>query len=180
MGSLSGNYIVIGILALLAIVFVISIIKKAIKLVIFIILVVVAFSVYNVVANGVSPLDEIKGYGVDFKYASEIKDYSVKIKNSVDNLKTLVSSEKFNETTVKTIKVENENLHKIETQIKELKHTKRLNIFHDKYLNYLNNLVQVSDGSMQIAKVSENPNVTKAKEIVSKLGDGLNLISGLK
>lgn len=180
METLNQGYIFFAVLVILAILFVVSIIKKAFKLIVFLIVIVLGFSAYNIVVKGVSPIEEINSYKTDIVYAKDIKDYSSKIKTSVDNIKKVVEEKKVNEQALNSIKVENANLHKYESEVIILKHTSRLEGFHKNYCGYLKTIVEASDSSTKISGSLDNKNISKIEETVKKLNDGLLQINNLK
>lgn len=167
-------YIVLGILA---ITIVISIIKKAFKLVIFLVIITAAISAYNVFVKGVSPKEEINSYSIDIKYGESIKEYTVKIKNSVDKLTQVVKEQNLDENALKTINKENKFLHKYQEEVAVLKHSEKLSLFHDKYCDYLKGVVSSADTAVQIANAAENKNIKVLTDTVKKLNSGLSELS---
>lgn len=170
-------YIVLGIVAITIIV---SIIKKAFKLVIFLVMIIAAVSVYNVFVKGVSPKEEINSYSIDMKYGESIKDYTVKIKNSVDKLTQVVKNQNLDENALKTINKENKLLHKYQEEVEVLKHSEKLSLFHDKYCNYLKGVVSSSDAAVQVANAAENKNMKVLTDTVRKINLGLSELSKIK
>lgn len=180
MEVVNSTFLLYIVLAILVITLVVSIIKKAFKLVIFLVMVIFVISAYNVLIKGVSPKDEINSYGIDMKYGESIKDYTVKIKNSVDKLTQIVKEQNLNENALKTINQENKLLHKYQEEVETLKHSKKLNLFHSKYCNYLQVVVNSSDAAVQAANVTENKNIKVLTDAVKKLNSGLSELSRMK
>lgn len=170
-------YLVLGILAITV---VISIIKKAFKLVIFLVMIIAVISAYNVFVKGVSPKNEINSYSTDMKYGESIKDYTVKIKNSVDKLTQVVKEQNLNEDALKTINKENELLHKYKEEVEVLKHSEKLSLFHNKYCDYLKGVINSSDAVVQVANTAENKNIKALIDAVKKLNSGLSELSKVK
>ncbi|MDP4144262.1 MAG: hypothetical protein Q8936_07215 [Bacillota bacterium] len=180
MSITSSGYLFYAFLILMLILLVVSIVKKVIKLLIVLLVIVVGFSAYNVVVKGVSPVDEVRGYGVDIQYGRSIGDYSVKVKNSVENIKNLAESSNYDNNTINAIKSENANLHKYESEVLSLKHTSRINLFHDKYCGYLEDIVSSSDALVKIINVSGSKNVKQASEMIQKLNANASQLINLK
>lgn len=180
MEALNQGYIFFGVLIILALLFIVSIIKKAFKLLVFLLVIVLGFSAYNIIVKGVSPIEEFNGYKTDIAYARDIKDYSLKIKMSVENIKKVVEDKKITEQNINSIKTENQNLHNYENAVVSLKHTSRLDGFHKNYCGYLKTIVEASDASEKISGNLDNKNISKFEETVKKLNDGLIQITNLK
>lgn len=174
---INSNYLVYGIIALLAIVIIVSIVKKAIKLIIFIVVILLGFSVYNILVKGVSPIEEIQGYKTNIEYGKSIADFTGKIKTSVDNIKNVVKSKKLDDSNRKTIKIENANLHKYESEVLVLKHTKKLNVFHEKYCGYLKTIVSSANDVEKLADLGDTKNMDG---IMKNLNLGFDALWNLK
>lgn len=156
---INSHYIVYGIIILLGIFIIFSIIKKAIKLAIVIIIILLGFSAYNIFAKGISPTEEIQGYSTNIEYGKSIADYSESIRKSVDNIRKVVESKKLDNNSISIIKTENANLHKYEIQVSKLKHTKKLNSFHEKYCGYLKTITNSTDGTEKLANLGDVKNI---------------------
>ncbi|MCY6369161.1 hypothetical protein [Clostridium ganghwense] len=167
MEGINSTFLLYAVLAILAVMIVVSIIKKAFKLVAFLVAILVAVSAYNIFVKGVSPQEELTSYSIDVKYGENIKDYSIKIKASVDNLTQAIKE--INTDTLNTIKRENKLLHKYEKEVQALKHSEKLNLFHDKYCDYLKGVVSSSDTAIEVANISENKNVKVLADTVKKI-----------
>ncbi|MCY6356128.1 hypothetical protein [Clostridium sp. ZS2-4] len=170
-------YLVLGVLA---VTIVVSIIKKAFKLVIFLVMIIVAVSAYNIFIKGVSPKEEINSYSIDMKYGESIKDYTVKIKNSVDKLTQIIKDQSLDENALKTINKENKLLHTYQEEVEALKHSEKLSLFHDKYCDYLKGVVSSSDATVQVANAAENKNIKVLTDTIKKLNSGLSELSKIK
>lgn len=179
MGNISPNYLFYGIIAILAILIITAIIKGAFKLLLLLIIVVLGISFYNIFVKGVSPSEEVKSYSTDFKYASAIKDYSSKVKASVNNIKAATEGT-IEKEDMDTILKESENLRKYREEVQGLQHSSKLNFFHNKYLDYLNTIVLTTDGVTKISKLGENKNLVELNNMLKKLSTSLNGLSELK
>ncbi|MCY6485118.1 hypothetical protein OW763_12295 [Clostridium aestuarii] len=177
---MSSTYLIYGVIALIAIFLIVSIVKKLFKLIIFLLVILLGVSLYNVFVKGVSPLEEIKSYKTDIQYGKNIKDYSSKIKTSLDNLKKVVDEKKFDENAFSTIKTENENLHKYKTEAEVLKHSDKLNFFHDKYCGYLNSIVNTADTALELGKLKDNSMITALENIVEKISSTFKELNKLQ
>jgi len=173
------NYLLYGFILLLAVLIIVSIVKKVFKLFIFIIAVIIAFSAYNILVKGVSPIDELNGYKKDINYGKDIADYTVKIKNSSANIKKAAESGKLDAAAKKVIITENGNLHNYQKEVKALKHTNRLDIFHDKYCNFLNDIVVSTDGAVKIANASEGKGISAISGMMDKLNSSMDSLGKL-
>lgn len=173
------NYLIYAFILLLAVLIVVSIVKKIFKLLIFVIAVIIAFSAYNVLVKGVSPIDELNGYKKDISYGKDIADYTIKIKTSAENVKNAVESGKMDASTKKIITTENTNLHNYQKQVKSLKHTGRLDLFHDKYCGYLNDIVVSTDGAAKVANISDGKGISAISGMVDKLNSSIEDLAKL-
>lgn len=176
MENLGVNYIIYAVIAILIVLIIVSIVKKAIKLVIFLIILVLGFSAYNIFVKGVSPMEEASGYTTNIEYGKSIADYTVKIKTSVDNTKKAVDAKPVD---LETIKTENSNLHKYQAEVQSLRHTEKLNSFHNSYCGYLDTVTSSSDGITKAITAGEKGMVT-VDGIVEKLNSSLNALGNLK
>jgi hypothetical protein len=166
-------------LALLLIIVIVSLVKKAFKIVLFLLSVIVLVSCYNIFIKGVSPIDEFNAYKKDIKYGKSITEYTIKIKTSTDTIKEIVESKKIDETSLNTLKKENENLLQYQKEVKELEHSTKLNMFHNNYCGYLNTIVTTSDTAVKVAS-SGNKTLQATEDMLNKLKLGLNNLSELK
>jgi hypothetical protein len=176
MNSVNSGYIVFGIIALLIVIVIISIIKKAIKLVIFVIVIILGFSAYNVLVKGVSPIDEIQGYKTNIQYGRSITDYTVKVKTSVGNIKDAVEGKKIDGSFSNIIKSESANLNKYEAEALTLKHTKKLDGFHQQYCNYLKAVVDSAEAAYKVANIGDGKNMAG---VLDKLNSSFNQLTNL-
>jgi hypothetical protein len=149
---MTNQLLIYGGIAILAIIIIISLIKKAIKLVLFIGAVILLISLYNIFVNGVSPLDELNAYKTNIQYAKDIKDYTEKVSSSVNNIRNIIENKKLDASAVKTINDEDSKLHQYQNEVKLLKHTKKLDFFHNKYSEYLSTIVSTTDGTVKITE----------------------------
>jgi ABC-type multidrug transport system fused ATPase/permease subunit len=171
--------LIYGGIILMAVIIVVSLIKKAVKLVLTIISVLVVLSLINIFVLKVSPIEELNGYKTNIQYSRDIAKYTGNIKESVNKIKEIVESKKYNKASIETIKEENEKLRQYQKEVKELKHTKKLSFFHDKYCQYLNTIVATTDYTAKAAAGS-GKTIEGAEEILNKLKTGLDNLSGLK
>lgn len=179
MGAINSGYLFFIVIGLGLILLVVSLVKKAIKLVIFILILLVAYSLYNIVVKGVSPIDEIRGYKTDIKYTESIADYSSKIKTSVDNLKSLTAG-KIDSATINKIKAEDENLHNYRNEVASLKHTARFNFFQDKYIGFLEGIIASSDGVTNLVNSGAAKNASQIKDLIGKVSSNFSSLYDLK
>lgn len=179
METAAPNYLFYAIIAILAILIITSIIKKAFKLLALIIIIVIGISVYNVFVKGVSPADEVKSYGTDIKYGLAIKDYSAKVKASVDNIKAATEGS-IDEADINIITKENGNLRKYQKEVQALEHSNKLSFFHDKYSDYLSAIVSTSDGVTKASKLGNNKDIVQLKDMIKELSSSLKSLSELK
>ncbi|MFA9397210.1 MAG: hypothetical protein ACERKV_02960 [Clostridiaceae bacterium] len=169
-------YIVIALFVLLLIV---SLIKKAVKFILFIIGIILVLSLVNIFVYGVSPKAEINAYKTNIEYTKDIAGYTSKINSSVDKIKNVVESKNIDENSVATLNEENSNLHMYYEEVNGLDHTKKMDIFHDKYIGYLNTIVSTSDTSIKMANTAGST-IDGSEEMLNKLKDALNGLSIMK
>lgn len=172
------NYLFYGLIGILVILFITSLIKKAFKLMTLVIAIIIGISVYNIVIKGVSPIDEVNSYKTDISYTKNIKDYSEKIKTSVANIKEAAENPTKKEN-VDTISRESKNLHEYENEVLALKHSSKLNLFHEKYCDYLTSLVKTSDSALKLTKLGESSS-QNVSNVIDKLMDNFNKLAQLK
>jgi hypothetical protein len=173
------NLLILGGIAILAVLIIVSIVKKAIKLVLFIGAIIVVISLYNVLVNGVSPMEEFNAYRTNIKYSRDIAQYTVKIKASTDNIKDIIESRKFDEASIKTLKEENSRLLQYQSEVQALNHTKKLNFFHDSYCSYLNTVISASDSTVKLATAGGKAS-QGVEDILGKLRASVDNLSNLK
>jgi preprotein translocase subunit SecF len=176
---LESGLLVYGGLILLAIIIVVSLIKKAFKLILFIASIVVLISIYNIFVKGVSPLDELNAYKTDIQYGKDIAEHTVKIKASTDKIKEIIESKKLDEASLNTLKAEDAKLLQYQKEVKELKHSSKLNTFHDSYCGYLNTIVSATDATAKLTSTG-NKTFQGAEDMLSKLKLGIDNLSALK
>ena len=171
--------LIYGGLILLAVIIVVSIIKKAIKLVITIAAIILLISAYNILVKGVSPIDEFTAYKTNIQYGKDIKSYNSKINVSVSKIKDILENKKTDETSLNTLQSESTKLRQYQKEVQELKHTEKLNLFHNKYCDYLNTIVATTDSAAKLATVG-NKTLQGAEEVLSKLKTGIENLVSLK
>lgn len=169
-------------LALFAIVLIIFILKKAIKAIIILLVIILAFSAYDVLIRGVNPVQEYNSYKTNISYGKNIGGYTIKIKTSVQNITNAIKNGKFKLDNVNRLKQENLNLHNYEAQVIPLKHTEKLNAFHNSYCGYLKEIVDSSDSAVQLATKGEETNVSlqNLNDLLNKFNSKVDQISNLK
>jgi len=173
------NYLVYAFILLLVVLIIVSIVKKVFKLLIFIVAVIIAFSAYNILVKGVSPIDELNGYKKDISYGRDIADYTTKIKTSAGNIKNAVGSGNLDASTKNIINKENTNLHNYQKEVKDLKHTGRLDIFHEKYCSFLDDIVASTDGAAKVANASDGKGISAISSMVDKLNSSMESLGKL-
>jgi hypothetical protein len=171
MNIINSSYLGIGIIAIFIILMVIFIIKKAVKLLILFIIIILGISAYNIFVKKVPPMDLINGYKTNIAYGKDIADYSIKVKTSVDNIKKAVESKSLEGNSINVLKTENQNLNRYLTEVKLLKHTERINSFHNSYCEYLKSIVNTSDNAIKFAN---NKNVTGLNSLLNQINLGLD------
>lgn len=176
---MEANLLIYGGIALLAIIIIVSLIKKAFKLVLFIIGIIVVISLYNIFVKGVSPIEELNAYKTNIQYGKDIAQYTLKIKASTDKIKTIMENKKIDEASLKVLKEENDNLLRYQKDVKELKHSQKLNVFHDSYCGYLNTIVITTDAASKLAS-SGGKTIQGAEDMLNKLKSGVDNLSALK
>ncbi len=176
---MDNNLLIYGGLALLAVIIVVSLVKKAFKLVLFIATIIVLISLYNIFVKGVSPIDEFNAYKTNIQYGKDIAEYTVKIKASTDKIKNIIESKKLDDTSMNTLKTENANLLKYQKEVKELKHSPKLNLFHEKYCGYLDSIIATTDAAAKLA-TGGNKTFQGAEDMLNKIKTGIDNLTGLK
>jgi hypothetical protein len=166
-------------IAILIILIVISLIKNAIKFAMTIVGIIIAFSLFNIFVKGVSPIEEFNAYKTNIQYGKDVAQYTSKVKNSVDTIKNIVESKKLDETTLVTLKAENTKLLQYQKEVKELKHTKKLDLFHDQYCGYLNTIISTSDATVKLATAG-GKTMQGAEEILNKFKANVENLTSLK
>ncbi|MCM0649485.1 hypothetical protein NBE98_14050 [Clostridium swellfunianum] len=176
---MENQILVYGLLAVLAIIIVVSLVKKAFKLLTFVIGIIIIISLYNILIKGVSPIEEFNAYKTNIQYGKDIAEYTVKIKTSTDKIKSVIEGKKLDEVSINTLKIENDNLVKYQKEVRELKHSPKLNVFHNKYIEYLNLIVGTSDTAVKVAAGS-NKTMQGTEDMLSRLKVGIDSLSALK
>jgi ABC-type multidrug transport system fused ATPase/permease subunit len=177
--NLDRELIIYGGLALLAIIIVISFIKKAVKLALFIVGIILVISLYNIFVKGVSPVDELNAYKTNLQYGKAITEYTVKIKTSTDIIKDIIESKKMDEASVNTLNAENAKLIQYQKEVSELKHTEKLNLFHDNYCGYIKTIASTAETATKLAG-NGNKTLQGTEDIINKLKAGIDSLSELK
>lgn len=167
---MSQNELMIGLGFIVIIFIVISFIKKVAKIVIYALIGLLVFFVINAVTSNKSPEAVFNSTKNDAVYTKEIYNYTGKIKTSVDN--TMKGIE---DRALPQLKEENKNLHKYLDEVTKLPHGKELDSFHQKYCNYLKNIVVTSDTAVKSGDFinGTTKNTEEAKDKISKALDGL-------
>ncbi|OPJ55026.1 hypothetical protein [Clostridium oryzae] len=164
--------IVIGVALLFLVV---SIIKKAIKLIVTILVVIIALTFIDIFVYGTNPIDEVKAYKTNIQYGRDIGDLTIKIKDSVANIESDIQNFSKKSNLDRELVKENRKLHQYKKVLATLKHTKRLNGIHNKYSEYLNDIVNISDSTVKISKSTtkglkiKNEQEKNIKNIMDKL-----------
>lgn len=171
------SYIMIGVILLVVILLIISIVKKAIKLLIFAIIILVIYSGYSVLVKKVSPIELLSGYKTNIEYGKSITDYTIKIKTSLEDLKSAANINTIDQESINRIKNDDINLNKYLNDVQILKHTDSLNGFHKSYISSLKNLVSMADTTF---KVVGNKDIGKVKDMVTQLNVGMETLDELK
>lgn len=166
------NYdkLILVLTVIIAICILICIIKKVTKAIIFTLIIVFAFSFIKAVESGKSPTEVFSASKHDVTYTKDIYDYTKKVKKSVENTLTGIENKSVSE-----IIVENKNLHDYLDKVNKLPHGVELNVFHDKYYNYLKSIVLTSDTVVKSANISSGAikNAESAKTNLNKYLDDL-------
>lgn len=180
MSAINSNMIMYIILAIVVILIIVSIIKKTMKLLIFLVMIFFLFFAYKVFVKGVSPMEEVKGYISDVKYAKNIAGYSNKIKLSVDNIEKAILAKDKDKNAVDILKEENSNLNKYYGEVKGLEHREKFNFFHDKYCSYVKNIVDSTDMLSKVGNFNVEKNYKMAQEAVKKIKLNIEDLSKIK
>jgi len=175
----NSQYLIYGFILLMVILIIVSIIKKVFKLLIFVVVLIVAYSSYNIFVKGVSPIDELNGYKKDITYSKNIAEYTGKIKTSTTNIKNVVASGKIDANAKKIISTENTNLHNYQKEVIALKHTGRLDVFHDKYCSFLNDIVASTEGAAKVANVSDGKSISVISGMLDKISSSIDGLTNL-
>lgn len=164
------NYdkLILALTIIIAISIFICIIKKVTKAIIFTLIIVFAFSFIKAVQSGKSPTDVFNASKNDVTYTKEIYNYTKKIKKSVENTLTGIENKSLSE-----IVTENKNLHDYLEKVSKLPHGIELNVFHDKYYDYLKNIVLTSDTVVKSANASSGA-IKNAESVKTNLHNYLN------
>ncbi len=180
MDIVNSNMLIYIILAIIVILIVFSIIKKAVKLLILLIAIFFLFFAYNVFIKGASPVEEVKGYISDVKYAKEIAGYTSKIKASVDNIEKAISSKDKETDKLNILKDENTNLNRYYQEVKSLEHRERLNSFHDKYSSYVKNIADSTAMVYKAYSLTGDKNYKMAEDAIEKIKSNMVNLSKVK
>lgn len=164
------NELMFGIIFIVAIFIIIGFIKRITKLVIYSLVGLLAFFVINTVISNKSPEAIFSSTKSDAVYTKEIYNYTGKIKESVDNTMSGIENKNLAE-----LKEENIKLHNYLDAVSKLVHGKELDSFHQKYCDYLKNIVSTSDVTVKSGDFINGTakNVEDAKANLSKALDGL-------
>lgn len=166
-------------LAILIVLIIISLIKNAIKFALTIVGIIVAISLFNIFVKGVSPIEEFNAYKTNIQYGKDVAQYTAKIKTSVDTIKNIVESKKLDEAAVTALQAENAKLLQYQQEVQALKHTKKLNLFHDQYCGYLNTIIATSDATVKLATTG-GKTLQGAEELLNKFKANLENLASLK
>lgn len=175
--KLTHSELMIGLACIVAIFVVIGIIKRITKLIVYSLIGLLAFFVINTVISNQSPEAVFNSTKNDAIYTKEIYNYTGKIKESVDN--TIVGIENKN---LVQLKEENTKFHSYLDVVSKLSHGKELDSFHQKYCDYLKNIVITSDATVKSGDFinGTTKNVEDAKASLNKALDGLTNINAKK
>lgn len=173
------SLIVYFVIAILAVCLVVFLVKKLIKIALFVIGIIVVLSLINILVYGVSPRDEIMAYKTNIEYTKSIAEYTNKIKHSVDNIKKVLEAKKVDKESIDILNEENKNLHEYKEEVEKLKHTKKMDIFHDKYCGYLETIVEISDNSINTINTADNV-ISNSKDILDKFKEEVKNLELLK
>jgi hypothetical protein len=166
-------------LAIVIVLIIVSLIKNAIKFALTIVAIILAFSLFNIFVKGVSPIEEFNGYKTNIQYGKDVAQYTSKVKTSVDAIKGIVESKKLDEANINTLKAENAKLLQYQKNVQELKHTQKLNLFHEQYCGYLNTIITTSDATVKLATAG-GKTMQGAEEILNKFKANVENLASLK
>lgn len=168
--KLSHNELLLGLGVIVIILIIISFIKKVAKIIIYALIGLLVFFVINAVSSNKSPEAVFNSTKSDAVYTKEIYSYTGKIKTSVDNTMKGIENR-----ALPQLKEENKNLHKYLDEVTKLPHGKELDSFHEKYRNYLENIVITSDTAVKSGDFinGTTKSAEEAKDKINKALDGL-------
>lgn len=161
-------------IAIIAIIIIFNIIKKIAKIFTFVLIIILAVSVFKVVELHNTPAELVNSIKSDGVYTKDIYNYTSKIKTSVDNTVNYLENK-----SVKGIDEENKNLHRYLDEVSKLPHGTELNVFHDKYCNYLKSIVVSSDTALKGASLA-NGTVQNLNYIKDNLNKELDTLVNMK
>ncbi|MBU5482702.1 hypothetical protein KQI86_00100 [Clostridium sp. MSJ-11] len=143
------------ILFILIIILIISIvvclIKKVAKFIIFVLVALFAFIVIKGVIDGKGPIDIFNSTKANAIYTKQLYDYTGKIKKSIDNSLESIDNKSFEK-----FKGENKKLNGYLKEVLKLPHEEELNSIHEKYCDYLKNIVKTSNALVESGKFTED------------------------
>lgn len=166
-------------LAVIIVLIIVSLIKNAIKFALTIVAIILVFSLFNIFVKGVSPIEEFNAYKTNIQYGKDVAQYTSKVKVSVDTIKGIVESKKLDESNIGTLKAENAKLLRYQKEVQELKHTQKLNLFHEQYCGYLNTIIATSDTTVKLATAG-GKTMQGAEEILNKFKANVENLASLK
>jgi len=173
------SYLMVGLMVLALILIVIGLVKKAIKFALTIVVILIAIALVDIIAYGVSPVDEFNAFVTNIKYGKTIATMTGDIKDSVGNITKVLSDDKLEKADIEILKEENQKLHNYKEQLSKLEHSKRLNDFHNTYMGYLDTIINITDGVVKEASGGETV-ITGASEKLDKIKETINNLTGLK
>lgn len=136
---------------ILAISIVVCLIKKVAKFIIFVLVALFAFIVIKGVIDGKSPMDIFNSTKANAIYTKQLYDYTGKIKKSIDNSLDAIDNKSFEK-----FKEENKKLNEYLEEVLKLPHEEELNSIHEKYCDYLKDIVKSSNALVASGKFTED------------------------
>ncbi|MBC2582458.1 hypothetical protein [Clostridium sp. DJ247] len=166
--------LLIVLIVVIAIIVIFNIIKKIAKVFTFILIIILAVSVFKVVELHKEPAAIVNSVKTDGVYTKDIYNYTGKVKTSVDNTINYLEKK-----SVQGLDEENKNLHRYLDEVSKLPHGPELNAFHDKYYNYLKNIVLSSDTALKGANLA-NGTVKNLNYVKDNLNKQLDTLVNMK
>lgn len=165
---------ILFILAILIVVCIVAcIIMKVAKLVIVILVAFLAVTLVKGFMAGKSAQDMLSSTKVDAVYTKQLYNYTEKVKDSVQSSLSAIDNK-----SIPKLKEENKKLHAYLNEVIKLPHGDELKIIHDKYCNYLKNIVNSSDAAVSLGNFTESSskNIENIKSSLNKYLDALTKI----
>ncbi|WP_027626498.1 hypothetical protein [Clostridium lundense] len=170
---MTGDNVVFILAILVVVAIVICIIKKVAKLVIAILIAFLAVTLVKGFMAGKSAEDMLNSTKTDAVYTKQLYNYTEKVKDSVQ-----VSLSAIDNKSLPKLKEENKKLHTYLNEVIELPHGDELKVIHDKYCNYLKNIVSSSDTAVSVGNFTESSSksMENIKSNLNKYMDDLTKI----